>query len=130
MNAEATEVVVSLEDLGRVLVTAKVETHALAGVSLTITRGEYVSGARAFRFREDYTAVDPWSPGSTFERSIRLTRRGGRNAWPSRRVRGCGTATSGSCSRRGKTLCVVSHNPKYLEAADRVVTLTEGRLTD
>ena len=33
------------------------------------------------------------------------------------------------CHAQGKTVCVVSHNPKFIEAAGRVVTLTEGRLT-
>ncbi|MDE0661792.1 MAG: ABC transporter ATP-binding protein [Gammaproteobacteria bacterium] len=32
------------------------------------------------------------------------------------------------CHAQGNTVCVVSHNPKYIEAADRVVTLAEGRL--
>ena len=34
------------------------------------------------------------------------------------------------CHARGGTVCVVSHNPKYADAADRVVTLAEGRLAD
>ena len=34
------------------------------------------------------------------------------------------------CHAQGKTVCVVSHNPKFVGAADRVVTLTEGRLVD
>ncbi len=33
------------------------------------------------------------------------------------------------CHARGKTVCVVSHNPKYIDAAERVVTLIGGRLT-
>ena len=32
------------------------------------------------------------------------------------------------CHAQGGTVCVVSHNPKYADAADRVVTLREGRL--
>ena len=38
----ASTVVARLENLGKVFVTEKVETHALAAVSLTIARGEYV----------------------------------------------------------------------------------------
>jgi len=32
------------------------------------------------------------------------------------------------CHAQGRTVCVVSHNPKFVGAADRIVTLTEGRL--
>ena len=32
------------------------------------------------------------------------------------------------CHAQGRTVCVVSHNPKFVDAADRIVTLTEGRL--
>ena len=32
------------------------------------------------------------------------------------------------CRAEGRTLCVVSHNPKYVEVADRVLSLSEGRL--
>ena len=32
------------------------------------------------------------------------------------------------CHAQGRTVCVVSHNPKYADAADRVVSLREGRL--
>ena len=34
------------------------------------------------------------------------------------------------CHAQGSTVCVVSHNPKFIAAADRVVTLAEGRLAD
>ena len=34
------------------------------------------------------------------------------------------------CRAQGSAVCVVSHNPKFIAAADRVVTLAEGRLTD
>ncbi|MCY3837972.1 MAG: ABC transporter ATP-binding protein [Gammaproteobacteria bacterium] len=33
-----------------------------------------------------------------------------------------------NCHGKGTTLCVVSHNPKFSAAADRVVRLSEGRL--
>ena len=32
------------------------------------------------------------------------------------------------CHERGTTLCVVSHNPRFAEAADRTLVLSEGRL--
>ena len=32
------------------------------------------------------------------------------------------------CHAKGTTLCVVSHNPKYVEVADRILSLSEGRL--
>ena len=34
------------------------------------------------------------------------------------------------CHAKGTTLCVVSHNPKYLAAADRSLALAEGRLAE
>ena len=33
-----------------------------------------------------------------------------------------------TCHENGATLCVVSHNPKYQQAAGRTLTLSEGRL--
>ena len=33
-----------------------------------------------------------------------------------------------TCHTNGASLCVVSHNPKYQQAADRTLTLSEGRL--
>ena len=30
---------------------------------------------------------------------------------------------------KGTTLCVVSHNPKYAQVANRTLELSEGRLT-
>ena len=35
-----------------------------------------------------------------------------------------------NCRESGTTLCVVSHNPKFQTAADRVLRLSEGRLVD
>ncbi len=35
-----------------------------------------------------------------------------------------------NCRESGTTLCVVSHNPKFQTAADRVLLLSEGRLVD
>ena len=39
-------------------------------------------------------------------------------------------ALLGNCRDTGTTLCVVSHNPKFSAAADRVLRLSEGRLAD
>ena len=231
MNVE-TEVVVRLENLGKVFVTAKVETHALADVSLMIKRGEYLlvrgpSGSGKTTLLSILGLLEAPSSGryvllgaetgtlgltararlrnselgfvfQTFNLIAELTvrdnvelplryRRGSTKPtvierrdraealldqvgiahradhYPAQLSGGqlqraaiaralvgepsllladepTGNLDEASedvvmglladCHARGKTLCVVSHNPKYIEAADRVVTLSEGRLTD
>ena len=231
MNARTMDLVVRLEDLGKVFVTEKVETHALAEVSLEIARGEYLlvrgpsgcgkttllsilglletpsSGhysllgadtetlglsARArLRNKELGFIFQMFNliPALTIRENVELPlryRRGPTKTTPAERrdeaearldqvgmahrADHYPTQLSGGqqqraavaraligkpsllladeptgsldeesedvvmglladCHAQGSTVCVVSHNPKYIEAADRVVTLSEGRMT-
>ena len=231
-NPEATEVIAHLAHLSKVFFTEKVETHALAEVSLTVARGEYLlvrgpSGcgkttllsilgllevpthgqymflgadtgklglrARArLRNRELGFVFQTFNliPELTIRENVELplryrrgvtrtsaTERGkgpthcwrmsalwiGRTTIPAQLSGGqqqraavaraligepsllladepTGNLDEDSedivmglladCHAQGSTVCVVSHNPKFIAAADRVVTLAEGRLTD
>lgn len=231
-NPEATEVIAHLEHLSKVFVTEKVETHALAEVSLTVARGEYLlvrgpSGcgkttllsilgllevptqgqymflgvdtgklgltARAqLRNRELGFVFQTFNliPELTIRENVELPLRYRRGAtrtsatargeradalladvgiahradhYPAQLSGGqqqraavaraligepsllladepTGNLDEDSedivmglladCHAQGNTVCVVSHNPKFIAAADRVVTLAEGRLAD
>ncbi len=56
----ASEPLINIEGLTKIFYTDEIETHALSGVYLSISKGEYVAMSGPFGMREIHVALDHW----------------------------------------------------------------------
>jgi ABC-type lipoprotein export system ATPase subunit len=105
--------VIKLQAVGKVFLTDEVETHALSDVNLDVAKGEYVSIA------------GPSGCGKSTLLSILglLDSATKGEYWLN------GQAVA-DLPASGATICMVTHDPRYAQHAQRNIHLFDGRVVD
>src|SRR5437763_1880307 len=106
---------IHLADVKKVFYTDEVETHALAGIHLDIKQGEYLaiagpSGCGKSTLLSILGLLDTPTEGEYVL-----------NEHPVENL---------SLSERGATICMVTHDPRYAQHADRIVHLFDGLIVE
>src|SRR6516164_4203901 len=153
------ESLIKLDNVSKVFVTDEVETHALAGIHFDVKKGEYLaiagpSGCGKSTLLAILGLLDTPSDGAYYLNGKPVT---GLKMSERARIRnreigfifqafilladeptgnldsGNGEAVMGllrELHQTGSTVCMVTHDPRYAEFADRTIRLFDGRIVE